>query len=476
MIARITLMGLLSFAIGCGGSSAPRKPSDQHTPVTSKSISAKNDASERTIGLDLSVETWRLDNGLTVILDRDDRLPVVAAEVRYLVGSSHERPGRSGFAHLFEHLMFQGSANFNDEYFKPYEPIGGRVNGTTNVDRTNYYQRVPKEYLERVLWLESDRMENLLPVLTQEKLDNQRSVVKNERRQSYEDRPYGMVWLRMFEGLYPKGHPYDHTPIGSHEDLSAATLDDVKAFFKEYYVPSNAVLTLSGDFDVDEAKQLILTYFGAMPSGERAEKPAVKALPKLAQTLHLVEPDEVKMPRIHMVWHTPSLYKAGDAELDVLSSILSQGKNARLYRPLVMEQKVAKDVSAFQVSMALGSFFVIQATAAPGKTLKELETALEKSIAVALATPPSADEMARALNGWKKSFYGRLESVISRASLLSNYFHITGKANYLNDDLARYSNLKANEIHQVAKQYLSQNHLRIDVVPIAPKVQKEAQK
>ena len=476
MRTKITLLGLLGFAVGCGGSSAPRKPSGDSAPIQTPAASVTKEASQSVAGLDLNVETWRLDNGLTVILDRDERLPVVAVEVRYLVGSSHEQPGRSGFAHLFEHLMFQGSANFNDEYFKPYEPIGGRVNGTTNVDRTNYYQRVPKEYLERVLWLESDRMQNLLPVLTQEKLDNQRSVVKNERRQSYEDRPYGMVWLRMYEGMYPKGHPYDHTPIGSHEDLSAATLDDVKAFFKEYYVPSNAVLTLSGDFEIDAAKQLVKKYFGALPSGVRAAKPVVSTLPKLVQTVHLVEPDEVKMPRIHMVWHTPSLYKAGDAELDVLSSILSQGKNARLYRPLVMEQKVAQDVSAFQVSMSLGSFFVIQATVAPGKTLKELESALEKSIAIALKTPPSADEMARALNGWKKSFYGRLESVISRASLLSNYFHLTGNANYLNDDLARYSTLKANQIHSVAQEYLTQNHLRIDVVPVAPKVEKEAQK
>jgi zinc protease len=461
--------------IGCGGQVPALQPDSQSTSAQPKPSATVTPKASVT-GLSLTVETWTLDNGLTVILDRDDRLPVVAVEVRYLVGSSHERPGRSGFAHLFEHLMFQGSANFNDEYFKPYEPIGGRVNGTTNVDRTNYYQRVPKEYLERVLWLESDRMQNLLPVLTQEKLDNQRSVVKNERRQSYEDRPYGMVWLRMFEGLYPKGHPYDHTPIGSHEDLSAATLDDVKSFFKEYYVPSNAVLTLSGDFDVVQAKQLIQTYFGSMPSGKRAAKPVVASVPTLADDLHIVEPDEVKMPRIHMVWHTPSLYQAGDAELDVLSSILTQGKNARLYRPLVMEQKVAKDVSAFQVSMALGSFFVIQATVAPGRTLKELEVALEASIKKALSTPASADEMARALNGWKKSFYGRLESVISRASLLSNYFHLAGDANYLNGDLSRYSNLTAGQIHAVAKQYLGANHLRIDVVPVAPKVKKEAQK
>lgn len=473
MQLKTILVTSLVCLFGCGGGSQPVKSepatkSEQSTQSTSDDSSSKS-----ALDLSLKVETWTLDNGLTVIFDQDARLPVVAVEVRYLVGSSHERPGRSGFAHLFEHLMFQGSQNFDDEYFKPYEPIGGRVNGTTNVDRTNYYQRVPKEYLERVLWMESDRMQNLLPVLSQAKLDNQRSVVKNERRQSYEDRPYGMVWLRMFESLYPKGHPYDHTPIGSHEDLSAATLDDVKAFFKEYYVPRNAVLTLSGDFEVKEAKALIKRYFGPIEAGQRAAKPVVQAVPSFDKTIHIVEPDEVKMPRLHMVWHTPRLYEKGDAELDVLSSILTQGKNARLYRPLVMEQKVAKDVSAFQVSMALGSFFVIQATVAPGRTLSELEASLNESLAKAFATPPTDDEMSRALNGWKKSFYGRLESVISRASLLSNYYHLAGDANYLTKDLGRYSILGASDIHGVAKQYLTGNHLRIDVVPVAPKASKE---
>ncbi|MGB0646536.1 MAG: M16 family metallopeptidase [Bradymonadia bacterium] len=473
MQRKTILVTSLVLLLGCGGSSQPVKPGSADKAQEVKQPASGDGTSKAALDLSLQVQTWTLDNGLTVIFDRDSRLPVVAVEVRYLVGSSHERPGRSGFAHLFEHLMFQGSQNFDDEYFKPYEPIGGRVNGTTNVDRTNYYQRVPKEYLERVLWMESDRMQNLLPVLSQAKLDNQRSVVKNERRQSYEDRPYGMVWLRMFEALYPKGHPYDHTPIGSHEDLSAATLDDVKAFFKEYYVPRNAVLTLSGDFEIDEAKTLIKRYFGSIESGQRAARPLVKTSPKLDKTIHIVEPDEVKMPRIHMVWHTPRLYEKGDAELDVLSSILTQGKNARLYRPLVMEQKVAKDVSAFQVSMALGSFFVVQATVAPGRSLSELETSLTESLAAAFATPPTDDEMSRALNGWKKSFYGRLESVISRASLLSNYYHLADDANYLTKDLGRYATLSASDIHGVAKKYLTGNHLRIDVVPVAPKASKE---
>ena len=419
--------------------------------------------------LSLPVEAYHLENGLTVLLSHDDRLPVVAVEVRYMVGSANERPGRSGFALLFEHLMFQGSANHNDEYFKPLTPIGAAVNGTTSNDRTNYYERVPKEYLELALWLESDRMENLLPALSLKKLDNQRDVVKNERRQSYEDRPYGTVWLRFADALFPKGHPYDHMPIGSHQDLTAATLDDVKDFFRQYYVPSNAIVTIVGDFDPAATKAMVKKYFGHLAPGKRAPKPQAKPI-KLEKDIHLVEYDEVKLPRVYYAWHTPALYAAGDAELDVLASVLAQGKSSRLFKPLVYDQKIAKDVSAFQVSMQLGGFFVVVATAAPGKTLDELVPALDTALENALATPPTSREMKRTLNGWKKSFYGRIESVLSRAQLLSNYQHIAGRANYLNEDLKRYTALTPQGIDRASKGYLQSNRLRIDVIPKAAKV------
>ncbi len=416
----------------------------------------------------LDVEKMTLDNGLTVLLSRDDRLPVVAVEVRYLVGSAHEREGRSGFAHLFEHLMFQGSQNFDDEYFKPFEPVGAAVNGTTSTDRTNYYERVPREYLELALWMESDRMENLLPVLTQEKLDNQRDVVKNERRQSYEDRPYGMWWLYLIDALFPEGHPYHHAPIGSHEDLSAATLDDVKDFFRTHYVPANAVLTIVGDFEPAKAKALVKQYFGHLPAGERTPDGKLPD-PTLAASKHRVETDEVKLPRTYLAWHTPALYEEGDAAMDILATVLSDGKSSRLYQPLVYEQKVAKDVAAFQVSFAREGFFVIFATAAPGKSLDELSTALEKAIADALAKPPTDDEMTRSLNGWRKSFYGRVESVLSRAQILSNYFHLTGEPDYLAADLARYTGLDAAAVHAAANTYLSANRVRLDILPAPEK-------
>lgn len=416
----------------------------------------------------LAVEQMTLDNGLTVLLSRDDRLPVVAVEVRYLVGSAHERKGRSGFAHLFEHLMFQGSQNFDDEYFKPFEPIGAAVNGTTSTDRTNYYERVPKEYLELALWMESDRMENLLPVLTQKKLDNQREVVKNERRQSYEDRPYGMWWLHLIDSLFPDGHPYHHAPIGSHEDLTAATLDDVKDFFRTHYVPANAVVTIVGDFEPAQAKALVQKYFGHLPAGKRTPDPKVKD-PTLSKDVHRVERDEVKLPRTYLAWHTPALYEEGDAAMDILATVLSDGKSSRLYKPLVYDQKVAKDVAAFQVSFAREGFFVIFATAAPGKTIDELSAALDEAIANAIASPPSDDEMTRSLNGWRKSFYGRVESVLSRAQLLSTYFHFTGKADYLATDLGRYTGLDAAKVHAAAQQFLGAKRVRLDILPVEEK-------
>lgn len=415
----------------------------------------------------LQVEKYTLDNGLTVLLSHDDRLPVVAVEVRYLVGSAHEVKGRTGFAHLFEHLMFQGSANFDDEYFKPFAPLGAKINGTTNTDRTNYYQQVPANFLEQVLWMESDRMENLVPALTQKKLDNQRDVVKNERRQNYEDRPYGAAWGLLAESLFPVGHPYHHLTIGSHADLTAATLDDVKQFFVQYYVPSNAVVTIVGDFDRDATKAMMIKYFGHIAPGKRAPTPTATT-PALTEVVKVSGTDEVKLPRVYFAWHTPPIYKDGDAALDALSSILTEGKSSRLYKTLVYDKKVAKDVAAFQASRLLGSFYVIQATAAPGVSIDALKSALAEGITAALTAPPTADELTRVINGWRKMFYGGLASVMSRMQLLSTYLHFAGDANYLAKDLARYTSLTPTAVHAAAKKWLTMDK-RVELV-ISPKV------
>jgi zinc protease len=412
----------------------------------------------------IEVEKHELANGLTVLLSQDPRLPVVAVEMRYKVGSAHERLGRSGFAHLFEHLMFQGSRSHDDEYFKPFEKIGGSVNGTTNTDRTNFFERVPREYLELALWMESDRMEGLLDVLTQKKLDNQRDVVKNERRQRYENTPYGLFWKYVANSLYPVGHPYQHTTIGSHEDLTAASLDDVKDFFRQHYVPSNAIVTIVGDFEKPEALALVKKYYGQMPTGEATRMPQVAQPPQ--PTKHIVETDDVKLARVHLVWHTPALYADGDSAMDVLANVLSRGKTSRLYKPLVYEQELAKSVSTYQVSRALGSFFVVQATGTPGVKADELATALQAALKTALATPPTEDEMARAINHWKKSFYGRIEAVLSRAQILSSYQQLTGRPDYLADDLARYTSLTAKQVAKHANAWVNPDKtLRIDILP-----------
>ena len=415
--------------------------------------------------IQLPVEQYQLENGLTVLLSEDHELPFVATEIVYLVGSSYEKSGRTGFAHLFEHLMFQGSEHFDKEFFAPLEPIGARVNGTTNRDRTNYYEQVPKQYAELPLWLESDRMRSLLPVLTQSKLDNQRDVVKNERRQRYENRPYGMAWWYLTQAIYPDGHPYQHSTIGSHEDLSAATLEDVKSFFAEYYVPQNAAIIVVGDFEAEVTKANIIKYFADMPAGKRAPQP-VAAPVELTGVTHWVLEDQVALPKIYLSWPSPALFAPGDAELDLLSSVLTGGKSSRLFQDLVYEQRLAKSIDAYQASMKLSSNYVVEITAAPGTSIEELEKALFLALEKALKTAPTESELLQARSRYKKGFYQRLESYSSKASLIGNYFLHTGKGDYVEKDFARYAAPSPEQILSAGQKYLDlKRYIRIDVLP-----------
>jgi zinc protease len=412
----------------------------------------------------LACEQYQLKNGLTVVLSPDTSLPIVATEVVYLVGSAQEARGKTGFAHLFEHLMFQGSKHFDHEYFAPFEPIGGIVNGTTNSDRTNYYERVPSEYAELSLWMESDRMRSLLPVLTQAKLDNQRDVVKRERGQSYEMAPYGLDHWYLRQALYPESHPYHHDTIGSHEDLSRASLDDVRAFFSQYYVPANAALIVAGDFDVKTTKSSVEKYFGDIPSGKRAKVP--QAIPANSGKIHWIVEDAVQLPRIYLAFETPALLAPHDAELDLLASILAGNKGSRLDQALVYGRKVAKDVGAYQMSHRLGGMFVIEATAKPGVTLDEFAPAFEEEVVKALATLPSDAELERVRSSFKKGFFHRIESVGDRASLLGSYFLQTGTANLIDQDYIRYQRATPETVHAAGQRYLmGQNRVRIDFIP-----------
>lgn len=412
----------------------------------------------------LGVEQYTLGNGLTVLLSPDARVPIVATEIVYLVGSSYETRGRTGFAHLFEHLMFQGSKHHDSEYFAPYEPIGAEVNGTTSQDRTNYYEQVPRQYAELPLWMESDRMRSLLDVLSLEKLDNQREVVKNERRQRYEVTPYGMDHWYLGEALYPDGHPYRHTPIGSHADLTAATLNDVQAFFRKYYVPANAALVVAGDFEPAAMKALIEKYFGDIPGGQRASVPR-PAQPK-PTAKHWVAEDDVELPRVYLAWHSPALFEAGDAELDLFSNVLTDGKTSRLFQKLVYQGKVAKDVAAYQMSLRLAGVYVIEATAAPGVSLDRLSEALKAALGEALSHEPTATELTRARNGFKKDFFQRVEGIGEKASLIGSYFLHTGKGDYLAQDYARYIEATPSAIAATAQKYLKLSEaVRLDFVP-----------
>jgi zinc protease len=414
---------------------------------------------------DLPVVQYVLKNGLTVMLSEDHAVPSVATHLVYLVGSGHEEVGKTGFAHLFEHLMFQGSKHFDQDYFTPFEPIGAEVNGNTNADRTVYYEVVPSQYAELTLWMESDRMRSLLPALSQEKLDNQRDVVKNERRQRYEITPYGMAFWHLDNALYPASHPYQHSTIGSHEDLTAASLDDVKRFFERYYVPANAGLVVVGDFEIESMKSLISTYFDDIPSGKRAEAPQPER-PVLVSDVHWIAEDAVQLPRVHFAWLTPGLFEPGDAELDLLSNILTQGKTSRLFKSLVYEQKLAQDVYAYQMSEVLNGAYVIQATAAPKVDPDRLAQALQTELKKALTTEASDSELRRARNDYKKGFFHRLESYESRADLIGAYFLHTQSGDFVSQDFARYQAATAQDVKSAGQKFLlDAHHVRLDFVP-----------
>lgn len=383
-----------------------------------------------------------LDNGLDVIVHEDRYCPIVAVNLWYHVGSKNERPGRTGFAHLFEHLMFEGSAHHPDGYFRPLQEAGAALNGSTSTDRTNYWEVVPRGALERALWMESDRMGHLLPALTQEKLDNQRDVVLNERRQRYENQPYGMVSLVLDAAHFPPDHPYHWPVIGSVEDLHAADLDHVREFFGTHYHPANASLAIAGDVGVDEAVNLARAYFGEIPAGDAPPPVVPPAVDARERAASLLLADRVELPRLYLTWTSPALYGEDDAELDLASEILGGGKSSRLYRALLHDRQWATDVSVHQYSQELCGMFSVIATAAPGRTLDDLDRVIAAELARLAADGPSHDELLRARNRLEADFAARRESVGGfggRSDLLNNYNVMAGRPDYLAEDLARYA-------------------------------------
>jgi zinc protease len=417
--------------------------------------------------MDIPFSRHRLDNGLTVILHEDHACPIVAVNVWYHVGSKNEVPGRTGFAHLFEHLMFEGSAHHDRGYFHPLQEAGALLNGSTSTDRTNYWEVVPTNAFELALWMESDRMGHLLPALTDAKFENQRDVVLNERRQNYENRPYGFAVMATVAALYPPDHPYHWLTIGSADDLRASTIDEAREFFRRFYHPGNASVAVAGDIGAGEALSLIDDYFGDIPPGP--EVGPVERSASLPSDRRLLLDDRVELPRIYLAWHSPPMYAPGDAELDLAADILASGKTSRLYQALVYSQRIATEVAAFQNSRELSSFFQVIATAAPGHTLGEIEAVMDEELARFAAEGPTDAELERSLAQAEAQFVYRLQTVGGfggKSDQLNAYHVYLGDPGYFRRDLDRYRRATRDSVRQAAADWLvAKPRVTLSVVP-----------
>ena len=406
-----------------------------------------------------------LENGLTLIVHEDHSVPNVSVNIWYMVGSGDEKPGRTGFAHLFEHLMFMGSENAEYPAFdRLLEAAGANNNGSTTNDRTNYYEEGPANSLPLMLWLEADRMGWFLSTMSAEKVDAQREVVKNERRQSYENQPYGLARETLARSLYPAGHPYSWSVIGSMTDLSAASLEDTKDFFRRYYAPNNAVLTVAGDVNATEVRQLVEQYFAEIPRGPAITRPTAPSF-TLARDTAVVLEDRVQLPRVYFNWHTTRVYSQDDAALNILAYLLTGAKNSRLTQKLVYDQQIATSVVAFNSGKRLDGDFIIYATARPGHSLPELQATIDAEVRRLAAEGPSTRELEQARNATEASFLNQLEQVADKSDQLNSYYYFVGTPDYFQQDLARHRAVTASDIQRVARQYLGGHRVVLSVVP-----------
>jgi predicted Zn-dependent peptidase len=417
--------------------------------------------------INIAFEKYTLSNGLDVILHVDRSIPVAAVNVWYHVGSQNEEPDRTGFAHLFEHIMFKGSKHHNREYFMPLQEVGASINGSTTTDRTNYFEDVPAEYLELALWLESDRMGFLLDALDEHSFEVEVEVVKNERRQSYENRPYGLAGQEIRKALFPPNHPYNWQTIGIHEHLAAATLDDVKAFFRRFYAPNNASLSIAGDIDVDETKRMVERYFGSLTPAPPVPR-LQRWVPGLTDEVRLELEDAVQLARLYLTWVGPPRFDADEPAIDVLMSVLGEGRSSRLYRSLVYEKQIARSVSAYYAAMEIAGEIRIDATLAPGASLDDVEKALWAEVARLQQEPPSTEEVQRSVNSLEAHYVRQLESVGGfggRADLLNYYNIFAGDPARLNEDFDRYERVTPDQVQAAAKRYLNGGRVRLVVNP-----------
>jgi zinc protease len=415
----------------------------------------------------ISFEKFTLPNGLDVILHQDRSLPLVSVNIWYHVGSKNEQPGKTGYAHLFEHLMFEGSKNHNRSHFEPLQKIGANLNGSTTPDRTNYWEDIPSNYLDLALWLESDRMGFLLDALDQHSFDIQRDVVKNERRQSYENRPYGMSSIKLQEALYPLPHPYNWPTIGFHEDLDVATIDDAREFFRIFYAPTNASLALAGDLDINKTKDLVSHYFSDLEPGKSVQRMNRMDSP-LQGTTELILYDQVLLPRLTLAWPTVPRFHADEAPLSILATILGDGKSSRLYRTLVYGGRMAQSVMSFHGSSEISGDFNLIATAAEGQDVKEIEYRILEELDQLRNHIPSENELNRAKNQleWRHvRQMTQLGGFGGKANRLNSFNVFAGDPALINTDINRYLSVTPEDISEVARKYLKGTAVRLLVQP-----------
>lgn len=415
--------------------------------------------------LKIDYEKYVLANGLQVILYPDQSIPSVAVNLWYRVGSANEKPGKTGFAHLFEHMMFQGSQNVKkEEHFRYIQEAGGSLNGSTSIDRTNYYETVPANYLELALWLESDRMGFMLTGLTQEKLDNQKDVVMNERRQRYENQPYGLSWEKIFSNLYSPDHPYSWPTIGWMDDIAKFELEDVKKFFETYYSPNNATLVIGGNFEKPNAKKLVEKYFGEIHDGIKVPEITVP-YQSLSESKKIIHEDNVQLSRIYLVWQTQKAFDEEDAALDVLSDVLTSSKNSRLHKSLVFKKQIAQDVSSFQYSAKLAGSFIITATAKPGVKLETLKEEIFNEIKKIVKDGVTADELLRSKNGIKSSYIFSLQKIDLITDHLNHYNYFLNEPNSFLFDLTRYDKVTTDQVASAAEKYFLKPFVELHIIP-----------
>ena len=402
--------------------------------------------------------SFTLPNGLRVLVHEDHSTPLASVYTFYHVGAVHEQPGKTGFAHLFEHMMFEGSTNVPEgEFDKLLTSAGAEYNAGTGSDLTTYYITLPSSALELALWLEADRMGGLLDAVTQQKLDVQRDVVKNERRQRYENTPYGLYSEQAYAALYPPGVIYSWRPIGSMTDLTAASLEDVTGFFRRFYVPNNAVMVIAGDVNPQQVRATIERLFSWIPRGPEVTR-LNPTIPPLTETRYLTTEDRVTLPQVNLAWRTGPSYQGDYWALNALGQILGQGKGSRLYRRMIYEEKTAQTVSAYNSAQLYSGDFFVRITGKPDSNLGALEQVVLEEIQKLADTPPTAEELQRVNNGLETQFVMSLGTVQGKAAQLNQYLYYTGRADYITEDLRRARAVTPADVQRVARQYLAGKH------------------